>query len=130
MTEIANQIAASAALVDQYIAKRTERLLADKVAKKLAEEESVLKKALIDICLKAGAKALGGTKGVVNYERDNKPTVVDWDKLYEYITEHGAFELLQRRLGETAVTERWEDGVTVPGVSTFPVDKLTISGKE
>lgn len=127
--EVANQIAASAALVDAYILKRSERLLADKVAENLKKEETALQKQLIDICIKGGAKALGGTKGVVNYERDNKPTVVDWEKLYTYIRENNAFELLQRRLGEKAVEERWEDDISIPGVGTFPVDKLTISGK-
>jgi O-methyltransferase involved in polyketide biosynthesis len=124
-----NEIAASAELVDAYITKRSERLLADKVAEKLKKEETDLQKKLIEICIAAKAKALGGSKGVVNYARENKPTVISWEKLYEYIKEHDAFELLQRRLGEGAVVERWEDGIVIPGVATFPVDKLTISGK-
>lgn len=125
-----NEVANASALVDAYILKRAERLTADKVAEKLKKEETELQKALIDICIKGGAKALGGSKGVVNYERTNKPTVTDWEKLYQYIREHNAFELLQRRLGEGAVTERWDDDITIPGVGTWPVDKLTISGKE
>ncbi len=126
---MSNELAASAALVDAYIAKRTERLLADKVAENLKKEETELQKKLIEICIASGTKALGGSKGVVNYARENKPTVMNWEKLYEYIKEHDAFELLQRRLGEGAVAERWEDGIVIPGVGTFPVDKLTISGK-
>lgn len=129
MTEVANQIAASAALVDAYILKRTERLLADKVAENLKKEETALQKQLIDICIKAGTKALGGTKGIANYERKHKPNVTNWDQLYQYIKEHDAFELLQKRLGEAAVAERWEDNIVIPGVSTWPVDVITISGK-
>jgi hypothetical protein len=38
--------------------------------------------------------------------------------------------LLQKRIGEKAVEERWEDGISVPGVVTFPVDNLTVVGLE
>lgn len=125
-----NEVASVSSLVDQYISKRTERLLADKAAKKLAEEEGALKAQLIKICIDSKTKALGGSKGVVNYERKQKPTVTNWEALYQYITENNAFELLQRRLGESAVIERWEDEIVIPGVGTWPVDNLTISGKE
>lgn len=116
-------------LVDDYIRKRTERLLAAKVAEKLEEEEKALKKQLLQIAIDGKAKSLGGTLGTLNYSRVNKPTVTDWEALYAYIKEFGAFELLQKRIGEKAVEERWEDDIVVPGVGTFPVDNFTISGK-
>lgn len=46
-------------------------------------------------------------------------TVDDWDQLYEYITEHSAFHLLQRRLGNAAYKEILDSGDTVPGVAPF-----------
>ncbi len=125
MTEIAE----ITKLVDAYIIKTAERLAADKVAKKLKNEENALKKQLIDIAIASDAKSLGGSRGTLNYDRKNKPTVCDWDALYTYIRQFGAFELLQKRLSEGAVTERWEDKIVVPGVTTFPVDDFTISGK-
>lgn len=125
-------LAQVAQLVDKYIQKQTERLsLAKKVAK-LEEEEQALKKILVDLCITSKARSLGGSIGQVNYHRENKPTVAPdggWEKLYAYIREHNAFELLQKRLGEKAVQERWEDEIIVPGVITFPVDKLTIAGR-
>jgi hypothetical protein len=123
-----NNVSDVAQLVDAYIATRTQRLAADKIAAKYKEEESALKKRLIEIAIAAKTKSLGGSVGTVNYDRSNKPTVTDWPKLYEYIKAHDAFDLLQKRLGEGAVEERWEDGIVIPGVSTFPVDNLTISG--
>lgn len=119
----------TAKLVDSYIVKKAARLIADKKAAELKKEEDDLKKKLVEIAIESKAKSLGGSHGTVNYHRKNKPTVTDWDALYAYIKAHDAWELLQKRIGEKAVEERWEDEIVVPGVGTFPVDELTISGK-
>lgn len=125
MTDLANLTQ----LVDAYIAKRIDRLLADKAAALLKAEENQLKKNLLEIRAASGAKSLGGTLGTLNWHRKNKPIVENWGALYAYIKQYDAFELLQRRIGEKAVEERWEDGIVIPGVTTFPVDDLTIVGK-
>lgn len=116
-------------LVDSYIRKKADRLKADKVAEALKKEENALKEQLFLVRAESGAKSLGGTLGTLNYDRKNKPRVEDWDALYAYILLHGSVELLQKRLSEAAVIERWEDDIIVPGVVTFPVDDFTISGK-
>jgi hypothetical protein len=41
--------------------------------------------------------------------------------------EHGAWDIMQKRLTQTAIDLRWEDGVSIPGVEAFPVDDLSIS---
>jgi hypothetical protein len=116
-------------LVDAYIIKKAERLKADREAGKLKDEENALKKTLLEICVASGAKSLGGSKGTLNHQRKDKPTVSDWPAFYAYMAQHEAWELLQKRLGEAAVQERWEDGIVIPGVTTFPVDDFTISSK-
>lgn len=115
-------------LVDQYIRKRAERLKSAQETERLDAEEKALKKQLIEIAIAGKAKTLGGSVGAVNYSRTDKPKVEDWDKFYAYIAQFGAWELLQKRIGEKAVEERWEDGIAIPGVVTFPVDNLTIVG--
>lgn len=122
-------IADTGKLVDEYILKREERLKADKKAADLKSEENKLKGQLIDIAIKAKVKSIGGSIGQVNYDREDVPTVADWDKLYQYIWEKRAFDLLHKALTAKAVQERWEDKIVVPGVTTFPADKLTISGR-
>lgn len=116
-------------LVDKFILKKAERLQADKKAAALKAEEDAFKKQLIGIALESKARSLGGSVGSVNWHRKQKPTVENWEQLYAYIKQYDAFELLQRRIGEKAVEERWEDGIVIPGVVTFPVDDLTIVGK-
>lgn len=115
-------------LADLYAAKRQERIQAGKVAKKLEDEENQLKGELMNAMIKDKMAAVGGRVSVVNIKTTDEPTVTDWPKLYEFIKEHDAFDLLHRRLTGTAVKLRWEDDITVPGIGTFPVSKLTVSG--
>lgn len=45
--------------------------------------------------------------------------VTDWDALYAYIQDEGAFYLLQRRLGNAAYKELLDAGTPPPGVEPF-----------
>lgn len=125
---VVSTIEKTAALVDMYIRTRAARLKSQQETTKLEEEEKNLKRLLIEIAIASKVISLGGSVGVVNYRRNFKPKVEDWDLVYGYISKHGAFELLQKRLGEKAVEERWEDSIAIPGIVKFPVDDLTISG--
>lgn len=118
-----------AKLVDAYVTKKAERLKADQAAAALKEEETALKSLLLKIAIDSKAKSLGGTIATLNYHRKNKPKVDNWDKFYAYIKEHDAWDLLQKRAGEKAIEERWEDNIVIPGVVTFPVDDFTVVGR-
>jgi hypothetical protein len=54
--------------------------------------------------------------------------VNDWEEVYKYIKANDAFDLLQRRLTETAVKLRWDDGIRLPGIETLRVYDVSISG--
>ncbi len=125
-----SSVADTSSLVDAYIRKREERLKADKIATDLRSEENKLKNQLVAIAIAAKAKALGGSIGLVNYERKLRPTVANWDALYKYIWEKRAFDLLHKAITASAVQERWDDKIEVPGVTTFPIDELTIAGRK
>jgi hypothetical protein len=55
------------------------------------------------------------------------PRVADWDKLYAFVKKTGSFDLLQRRLTDSAIQERWEAGKSVPGVETFNAVSVSIN---
>jgi len=44
------------------------------------------------------------------------PRCTDWNGLHDFIRQEGAFELLHKRLTETAVMERINNGSHVPGI--------------
>jgi len=115
-------------VVDAYIAMRAQRLQADRQAADLKEREEVLKDHLITSFRSQGMSALGGGAGVVKMGQTDEPEALNWDELYAYIKANDAWELLHKRVGSTAVKERWKDGVEVPGVGHKTVYKLTVSG--
>lgn len=114
-------------LADAFKAVDAERLAADKVAETLKAEATLIKLCLINAMKAADVKAIGGQTFSTALTQVDKPTVKDWPKFYEYIKANDAFELLERRVGSSAVEERWNDGVEVPGVDRFPVDKLSFT---
>jgi len=54
------------------------------------------------------------------------PSVADWDALYLHITKTQEWDLIHRRVTETAVRARWEAGDDVPGVARTDVLDLSI----
>lgn len=107
-------------IVDEYREIRLIRLELKKEYDKLEASEKRLKEQIIEE-LRKGIPHVG----VVLIEK-LKPTVEDWNALYVYIRENNAFELLHRRVTESAVQERWFDGVAVPGVTKFPVFDIKV----
>jgi hypothetical protein len=115
-------------LVNQYISVRAQRLAKDAEVKEIKEFEEVLKDAIISKYREQGLKALGASNGVVKMSILIEPVAQDWIPVWEYIKETGAFDLLHKRLTNTAVKERWEAGVEIPGVGRVEVYKLSVSG--
>lgn len=59
-------------------------------------------------------------------EEVQKPFISSFSDLESYIIEHGALDLLQKRLTESAVRLRWEDGIEIPGVGVSTEQKLRL----
>ena len=55
-----------------------------------------------------------------------KPYISDYSLLEQHIRDTGSLDLLHKRLTESAVKARWDDGVQVPGVGLMPEEKLII----
>jgi hypothetical protein len=59
-------------------------------------------------------------------EPTDEPVVGDWGALYAYIKTTGAWELLHKRISQTAIRERWQEGTDVPGIKHNVQDELHI----
>ena len=114
-------------IIEQFAAKKAERLAADKVAQALKHEEVELQNEICKLLKDSGLTGAGGATHKVTLKTIDKPVAQDWDEIYTYIKEEDAFDLLQRRLTEGAVKARWEEDIDIPGIATYPVDKLTLS---
>lgn len=73
-----------------------------------------------------------GLKSRVQITTSIIPQVNDWPKFYEHIRKTKSFELLNRAVNRSAVTERWDQKKQVPGVTGFHAKKVSctkLSGK-
>ena len=115
------------AKVDDYVALRDERLARQREVDAIKEKEDLLKAELIHELETQKVGSVGGSTHMVKLQVKDKPSAGDWAQVYEYIKRTNSFDLLQRRLNESAVEARWEEGEKIPGVSKFPVATLSIS---
>lgn len=113
------------ACADRLYELREKRLGEQKKVDVIEEEEKALKEHLIQNLPKSEASGVAGKVARVTVVTKVIPQVEDWDKFYAHIKKKGEFDLMQRRVSDTAVKERWDAGKQVPGVKTF--NALTVS---
>lgn len=103
------------------------RLEADKVAKDLKDRENKLKAYLIAELPQSDAKGVVGQLARATIKSKNVPVVEDWDAFYKHIQATGQFELMQRRVSDSAVKERWDNDETVPGVGYIITKDISLN---
>ena len=108
--------------IEQARALDLERLEHDRQSKKLKQEVDEISATLIAEMKLNGIDNLNGARIVVK----KKPYISDFTALEAYIVEHRATDLLQKRLTESAVKLRWEDGIAIPGVGLEEEEKLQL----
>lgn len=102
-------------LIVRWREVRQARLDAEKVAQKLQSKETALKSYLLETFHEQRLEGMliGGRS--TGLSSKNVPIVSDKEKLLSYIRETGELDLLQFRLSNKAVDERFENGIQVPG---------------
>ncbi len=93
----------------------------------LDDERKAIEERLIAELPKSDAGGVLGKLCKAVITRKDVPTVKDWDPFYAYVLRTKDFSLLQRRVGELAIKERWDAGETVPGVEPFTVVKVSVT---
>ena len=114
-------------LADEWWTLRASRLAIEKEVARIREQESRAKSALLQSLTENKVTSVGGQKVRVTHVVKDKPSVNDWEEVYSYIRETGSFDILQRRIGERAVKDRWDDGVKIPGIESYPIDEISYS---
>lgn len=85
----------------------------------LKELESALSEKIIRELPKSEATGVAGKRARATVRTKEVPQVADWPALYAYITKTKSFDLLQKRVADKSIAERWEAGKQVPGVTKF-----------
>lgn len=113
---------------DAYQELRLKRLALKREVDSLYQQEKDLKRDLIEHLQSAeGVTGVAGQLCNVRLRPKHTAQVESWDALYDHIRRTGEFELLQRRVGEGAVKERWDNGDVVPGVIDYEDVDLSVT---
>ena len=113
------------AVADELFQLKEQRGRVQKIADAIEEREKLLKAWVIDNLPKSKSTGVSGQLATVTIVTKDIPTAKDWDKIYAFILKHKSFDLLQRRLAEGSVKERWENDETIPGIEHF--NAVTVS---
>ena len=116
-----------AVMVDYFKVVEKSRLDADKRAAEIKSLETQIKQVLVITMNRMHLTAAGGANYICEHRTVEEPTVSNWDDFYKYVLKTKDFSLLERRPGKAAIKERWNDGKAVPGITRFPVDKLSFT---
>lgn len=122
-----SNITTLALMVDEYISLREQRLALERQAETIKEKETEVKAGLIEALATNKAGGVAGKTHRVTLRTKSIPQVHDWPKLYEYIRQNDAFDLLQRRLSAPAVAERWDARFDVGGVIAVNVTDISVN---
>lgn len=113
--------------IDTLYALRARRLEAEKVIKAFKSEELELRviiKRLLDNASLEGGRGQVASTSIIH---STEPTPKDWPAIYAFIQENDAFDMLQRRLSASAVKDRWESGIVIPGIEKFDTWDLSLT---
>jgi hypothetical protein len=73
----------------------------DNVDKYLEEQQKMLAEQMLDTCKEMGADSIRTPHGTIIRSVKSKYWTGDWDSMYNFIKEHNAFGLLEKRLHQT-----------------------------
>lgn len=118
---------AMGACADRLYQLRQKRLEMQKEVDKVAAEEAALKEHIINTLPKSEASGVAGKLARVTVVTKQIPQVKDWDAFYKYVKKTGQFDLMQRRITDAAIKERWEAGKEVPGVEHFNAVSISVN---
>jgi hypothetical protein len=115
------------ACADNLFELRNKRLAEQKKVDDIESEEKALKAHIIENLPKSEASGVAGKFARVTVVTKQVPQVKDWDAFYKYVKKTGSFDMMQKRLSDAAIKERWEAGKEVPGVEHFNAVSVSIN---
>ena len=75
----------------------------------LEEQMQILQDEMLEVCRATGATTIRTEAGTVIRSIKSRYTTNDWDSMYQFIREHDAFGLLEKRLHQTHMKQFLEE---------------------
>ena len=113
-------------LTKVYIKIRDNRRVLEQAFKaedeKLQEQIRAIEEQMLDICKKFNASSIKTEAGTIIRSVKSRYWTNDWDSMYQFIRDHGAFALLERRLHQSHMKQFLEENPDLTPVG-LNVDK-------
>ena len=84
--------------------------------KEIQEQMDVVEQQMLDACKSLGADSIRTPHGTIIRSVKSRYWTNDWDSMYQFIREHDAYGLLEKRLHQTHMKEFLEENP-----DTFPI---------
>jgi hypothetical protein len=114
-------------VADLYNDVRQHRLAMEKEVEPVRARETELREYLIANLSKSADTGAAGLRYRAQIVSKDVPRAMDWPAVHAFIQKSGRFDLLQKRLGETAVKDMVADGQTIPGIEMVKVPDVSIT---
>jgi len=88
-------------LVKIYLKIRDKRAELSKQDSELEEQQNVIEAELLNICKETGADGLRTEFGTVTRSVKKRFWTSDWSSFYDFVKEHNAIELLEKRVAQS-----------------------------
>ena len=126
MTFSLEQIAAAIVAIRDEITKINKE--ADKKVKGLEHEKEALEKYCDQKLEQAGAETVKTASGTIMRQEKTRITTEDWEKMYQFIEDSDAFELLEKRIHQTNMRRFLEDNPDKEpkGLNAFRETKIVV----
>lgn len=113
------------ACVDLYYSIRSSRLEVEKKVKEMKENEAALEEHIFQMFKKSDLDGAKGKAATAAITHSIVPHIEDHQKFFDYVLKTKEIDLMEKRASTAACRERWEAGVTIPGVEKF--DRIGLS---
>ena len=98
-------------LIDEIVRVKAEREGLNTISSELTSRLTKLERDLMELMASAGTtKAASNAGHSCKVEKKSYPAIKDWTLFYDYVTKTNSFDLLHKRLSNTAFRDRWAAG--------------------
>ena len=108
-----SEVISSDKLAEIYIKIRDKRVeLKEKFEEQdneLKAQQDLLAEQMLALCHEQGADSIKTPAGTIIRKVDTRYWTTDWDSMYQFIEEHDAFPLLEKRLHQTNMRQFLEE---------------------
>lgn len=115
------------ACADRLFDLRAQKSALTKQVDDLDEERKAIENYLIANLPKSEASGVSGKRARVSIILKEVPSVKDWPAFYAHVLKTRDFSLMQKRVSNEAIRERWEAKKSVPGVEAFTAVTVSVT---